>query len=225
MRSTQSWVDASSPANTILSPWMERVGSACAAAGAATPETATANAVASLSRAVTGVRKTAKAPKLRSDPCAFEFADLLAQAPSRANYTAASTSLPAGASPRRRRALAGSRTPRDTPGSPRGAPTSRARAPPRRLPRAPGRRTRRSARSTRRSRSPVLAVQVATSQLIPQFVAQPPPRVVQRLVERPARRAEPLGQHVDRHLVQRQGDEDRSLVLRQHALHRVAQRL
>ena len=49
-----------------------------------------------------------------------------------------------------------------------------------------------------------------------QMLAQLVPRVVQGLVERPTRRAEPLGKHVDRHAVQGEGDENSALVRGQH---------
>ena len=46
------------------------------------------------------------------------------------------------------------------------------------------------------------------------MVAQLAPRVVQGLVERAARRPEPLGEHVDGDAVQRQRDEHRALTRR-----------
>ena len=52
------------------------------------------------------------------------------------------------------------------------------------------------------------------------MLAQLPPRVVQRLVQRAAGRPQPVGEHVDRHAVDRQGDQDLPLVRRQHVVHR-----
>src|SRR4051794_4922755 len=49
--------------------------------------------------------------------------------------------------------------------------------------------------------------------------------VVQRLVERAASRRKPIGEHVDRHFVQRQRDEHLALMRGQRTGDRVAQRL
>ena len=60
-------------------------------------------------------------------------------------------------------------------------------------------------------------------------VGEPPPqlaaRVVQRLVERAARRREPLGEHVDRDAVERERDEHAALMRRQALLDRLLQGL
>lgn len=55
--------------------------------------------------------------------------------------------------------------------------------------------------------------------------AQLSPRVVQCLVERAAGRVEPFGQHVDRHLVERERDQHLALVPGQAAVDRVLERL
>src|SRR4051794_32510321 len=125
-------------------------------------------------------------------------------------------------------ARAGSRTPRGTPGSPADAPASPAPASPHRHPRAPDPRTRRAARSRRRTRSPARPGRAdprSCAHLLPQLAAQSLASVVQRLVQRAACRGHPLGQYVDRHLVQRQCHEHGLLVLGQRAVDRPAQRI
>src|SRR3954447_17051783 len=129
-------------------------------------------------------------------------------------------------------ARAGSRAPRDTPGSRRSAPACPAAAARRGLPPARARRTRRAARSTprnpprgrsvpaaRRSSPPSLAVSGG-----PGGRPQLAPRVVQRLVERPPRAPEPLGEHVDRDAVERQRAEHLALVRGKRVANGVAQR-
>ena len=64
---------------------------------------------------------------------------------------------------------------------------------------------------------PFLKAKARIGQVPPELLT----RVVQSLVERPARRREPLGEHVDRHPVQCKRNEDAALVWRQDRVDRV----
>src|SRR5829696_3457478 len=57
-----------------------------------------------------------------------------------------------------------------------------------------------------------------------QIGAQLPARIVKGLVQRATSRAQPVGKHVERHAVEREGHEDLALVLGQASLYRLADR-
>ena len=127
------------------------------------------------------------------------------------------------------RARAGSRAPHDTRGSRRGGHASPGPGPPRRRPRVPVRRTRRAARSTPRSSTcgsvgPEQGLELSLRALMNPPAGNPDaassrrelrPCVVKRLIEGAAGGVEPLGEHVDRHLVQRERHEHVALVRRE----------
>src|SRR6185503_9731098 len=118
----------------------------------------------------------------------------------------------------RRGGRAGTRIPPCRPGNRAGAPPSRGRRGPAAPPPARARRSGRARRSTRRSRSPDHRGRAAararrSSDLLLDVGTQLLSGVVQGLVQGAAGRALALGEHVDRHAVEREANEDGALSL------------